>query len=206
MTTMQSRPTSTPVDQTTPTPGFPPTTPYTPPAVTPARTPATPPARTPAFRYAFAALRIGLGFIFFWAFLDKLFGFGYATPEKNAWINGGNPTKGFLANSATGPFESFYHNIAGATWTNWLFMIGLAGIGLALLTGVGMRIAAMTGTVLLLMMWSVVLPPDNNPFLDDHVVYAGVLIALALVNAGDTFGFGKFWGRTALVRKVPFLK
>ena len=207
MTTMHTRPTPTPV---TPTPPYPVVNLLTPEKATPAPTPVTPPpappVRTPAVRYAFAALRIGLGWIFLWAFLDKLFGFGFATPEKNAWINGGNPTKGFLANGATGPFESLYHNIAGATWANWLFMIGLAGIGLALITGVGLRIAATTGTVLLVMMWSVVLPPENNPFMDDHLIYAGLLIALALVNAGDTFGFGRIWGRTALVRKVPFLK
>ncbi|MGE5828023.1 MAG: hypothetical protein ACM30G_06610 [Micromonosporaceae bacterium] len=165
-----------------------------------------PPTVAPAGRYVFAALRIGLGWMFLWAFLDKLFGWGFATPEQGAWINGGHPTKGFLANAATGPFTDFYHSIAGATWTDWVFMLGLAGIGLALITGVGVRIAATTGSILLLMMWSVVLPPENNPFFDEHLLFIGVLIALALVNAGDTFGFGRMWGRTALVRKFPFLK
>ena len=70
-----------------------------------------------------------MGFTFFWAFLDKLFGLGYATPSERAWINGGSPTKGFLANSADGPFAGFYQDIAGAGWADWLFMIGLAGIG-----------------------------------------------------------------------------
>jgi len=161
---------------------------------------------TPPVRYVFAALRFALGWIFLWAFIDKVFGLGFATPEKGAWINGGSPTKGFLGNAATGPFTDFYHGIAGATWTNWLFMLGLAGLGVALITGVGMRIAATAGTALLVMMWTVVLPPENNPFMDDHLIYAGVLIALALVNAGDTFGFGKIWGRTAVVRKAPYLK
>jgi thiosulfate dehydrogenase (quinone) large subunit len=180
--------------------------PETVPGPAPVMAPKAPAPTTPAVRYVYAALRIGMGWMFLWAFVDKLFGFGYATPEKSAWINGGNPTKGFLANGATGPFTDFYHNIAGATWVNWLFMVGLAGIGLALITGIGMRLAATTGSILLLMMWTVVLPPANNPFFDEHLVFIGVLIALALVNAGDTFGFGKMWGRTALVRKYPFLK
>jgi thiosulfate dehydrogenase [quinone] large subunit len=165
-----------------------------------------PKATTPAVRYAFAGLRIALGWIFLWAFIDKLFGLGFATPDKNAWINGGNPTKGFLANGATGPFTDFYHSIAGATWANWLFMLGLAGIGIALITGVGIRLAATAGALLLVMMWTVVLPPENNPFMDDHLIYAGLLIALALTNAGDTLGLGRIWGRTPLVQKVPFLK
>jgi thiosulfate dehydrogenase [quinone] large subunit len=177
------------------------TRPEVPPTITPIPKPT-----APVVRYVFAALRIALGWIFLWAFIDKVFGFGFATAEKGAWINGGSPTKGFLGNAATGPFTDFYHGIAGATWANWLFMLGLAGLGVALITGVGMRIAAAAGTALLVMMWTAVLPPENNPFMDDHLIYAGVLIALALVNAGDTFGFGKIWGRTALVRKAPYLK
>jgi thiosulfate dehydrogenase [quinone] large subunit len=164
------------------------------------------PTRTAAVRYVAAALRLGLGFVFLWAFLDKLFGFGFATPEQGAWINGGSPTKGFLANAAAGPFTDFYHSIAGATWANWLFMVGLAGIGVALISGIGVRIAAVAGSVLLVMMWSVVLPPENNPFLDDHLIYIGVLVLIALLNAGETLGLGRLWARTSLVRKAPWLK
>ena len=147
----------------------------------------------------FAALRVVMGFTFFWAFLDKLFGLGYATPSERAWINGGSPTKGFLSNSADGPFASFYKDIAGTGWADWLFMIGLAGIGIALLLGVGMRVAAVSGALLYLMMWSVVLPPTNNPIVDEHIIGALVLIALALVHAGDTFGFGRWWKKQPIV-------
>jgi len=51
-----------------------------------------------------------------------------------------------------------------------------------------------------------VLPPENNPILDDHIIYALVLIGLALVKAGDTLGLGAMWERTALVRRFPILK
>lgn len=156
-------------------------------------------------RYVWAGLRIALGWIFLWAFLDKTFGFGFATPEARSWINGGSPTKGFLSN-ATGPFEGFYHEIAGSAWANWLFMLGLAGIGIALIAGIGMRIAAVTGGILLVMMWTASLPLDNNPFMDDHLVYAGLLAALALVGAGRTFGFGRIWEKIALVKRMPWLK
>jgi thiosulfate dehydrogenase [quinone] large subunit len=176
------------------------------PTAAPEPVPTRAPAQRAAVRYVAAGLRLGLGFVFLWAFLDKLFGFGFATPEKGAWINGGSPTKGFLANGATGPFTDFYHAIAGATWANWLFMVGLAAIGVALIAGVGLRIAAVAGSVLLVMMWSVVLPPENNPFMDDHLIYAGTLILLALLNAGDTLGLGRLWARTALVRKAAWLK
>ncbi|RGA01239.1 hypothetical protein DI270_030565 [Microbispora triticiradicis] len=47
-------------------------------------------------RYVWAAARIAIGWVFLWAFLDKLFGWGFATPAAKAWINGGSPTTGFL--------------------------------------------------------------------------------------------------------------
>jgi thiosulfate dehydrogenase [quinone] large subunit len=159
-----------------------------------------------AARYVFAGLRIALGWVFLWAFLDKTFGLGHETAEKAAWINGGHPTEGFLANAATGPFQDFYNGIAGAAWADWLFMVGLLGIGLALIFGVGIRIAAAAGGLLLVLMWTAVLPPDNNPFLDDHLIYAGLLAGLALIGAGDTLGFGKQWAKLPLVQKNPWLK
>lgn len=161
---------------------------------------------SPAVRYTLAGLRIALGWIFLWAFLDKLAGLGLATPAKNAWINGGSPTKGFLGNTVAGPFEGVYHSIAGAAWADWLFMIGLAAIGTALILGIGLRVAAAAGSLLLVLMWTAVLPPETNPFLDDHLVYAGVLVLLALTAAGDTLGLGKVWGGLPTVRRLPWLR
>jgi thiosulfate dehydrogenase [quinone] large subunit len=159
-----------------------------------------------AYRYTLAVTRLSLGWVFLWAFLDKLFGLGHETASKAAWINGGSPTEGFLANAPTGPFESFYKDIAGQTWADWLFMIGLAGIGIALILGVTMRIAAAAGVVLLVMMWSAVLPPENNPFMDDHLIYAMVLVLLAITAAGRTLGLGRMWERIPFVARHGVLK
>jgi thiosulfate dehydrogenase [quinone] large subunit len=56
-----------------------------------------------ATRYLLAGIRLALGWIFMWAFLDKLFGLGNSTPSASAWLNGGSPTKGFLGKAAAGP-------------------------------------------------------------------------------------------------------
>ena len=72
--------------------------------------------------------------------------------------------------------------------------------------GIGMRIAAASGALLLVFMWMASLPLDNNPFMDDHLVYAMVLIGLAAVHAGNTLGFGRMWARTDLVRRHPVLR
>ncbi len=121
-------------------------------------------------------------------------------------MNGGSPTKGFLSFGATGPFARFYRDIAGAAWADWLFMIGLFGIAVALLLGIGLRIAAVTGGLLYVLMWTVVLPPENNIFMDDHLINAALLAGLALIAAGDTLGIGRWWASLPVVKQNPWLK
>ncbi len=157
-----------------------------------------------AVDYVWALVRISLGFVFAWAFLDKLFGLGHSTPSARSWLNGGSPTNGFLSHS-TGPFAGFFKDLAGNTFIDWLFMLGLLGIGAALLLGIGTRFAAVAGTLLLVMMWAAVLPPASNVFMDDHLIYALVLIGLALVGAGRTLGLGRWWSETGLVKRYPWL-
>ncbi|MBE3014027.1 hypothetical protein IL992_33335 [Microbispora sp. NEAU-D428] len=156
-------------------------------------------------RYVWAAARIAIGWVFLWAFLDKLFGWGFATPAAKAWINGGSPTTGFLKGTADHTLGGLFTTLAGQAWIDWLFMTGLAGIGAALILGVGMRIAATTGGLLLLTMWAAELPLTTNPFMDEHIVYAIVLAGLALAGAGTTLGLGTWWATTPLVRRLPIL-
>ena len=168
--------------------------------------PQAPPARsTAAVRYLLAGIRLALGFVFLWAFLDKTFGLGFATTPAKSWINGGSPTGGFLG-SAKGPFASFYHTIAGTPVADVLFMSALFAIGTALILGIGMRVAAAAGALLTVMMWSAVLPPTSNPFMDDHLIYAAILIVLALLAAGNTAGLGRAWAAIPAVQRNPWLK
>ena len=170
-------------------------------------------------RRALAALRIGFGLTFLWAFFDKLLALGYATgknPETgvvdrfgpDAWINDGNPTFGFLTFGVPedNPFRETFNSIAGDAWANWLFMAGLLGIGLALTFGVGIRLAAISGAALYLLMWAASLPLENNPVIDDHLLGAVALIVFGLTLAGDTWGMGKTWAKTHLVRRFPVLR
>lgn len=153
-----------------------------------------------------AVARIALGWTFLWAFLDKTFGLGFATENADAWIRGGSPTNGFLSFATKGPLDGFYQSFAGAAWADWLFMIGLAGIGVALTLGIGMRIAAVSGAAMLVMMWSAALWPENNPFMDDHLIYAVVLAAMAFCNAGETWGLGTWWKKLPIVDRNPVLQ
>jgi len=162
-----------------------------------------------ALAYGWAGIRIALGIIFAWAFVDKVFGLGYSTPSERAWINGGNPTAGYLG-SSVGPFAGFFHAIAGDSAANVLFMFGLAAIGAALLAGVGVRIAGYAGALMMALMYASHVPwaasGATNPLIDDHVVYAIALLGLSFAHAGRTFGFGRAWSESAPVRRFPLLE
>ncbi|GAB3430108.1 hypothetical protein [Flindersiella endophytica] len=183
-------------------------------APAPSSTPDVPSTRGPG--RLLAVVRIATGFVFLWAFLDKLFGLGYATPAERSWANGGSPTKGFLSGVAVGPFESTAHSIAGTAWADWLFMLGLAGVGIAVIAGVALRVSAVAGGLMMLLMWAAEWPLDKltsggepsmstNPLIDYHIIYALVLIVVAATYAGSTWGFGKAWSRLPLVQRFPWL-
>ena len=42
--------------------------------------------------------------------------------------------------------------------------------------------------------------------MDDYLIYAAVLVLLALVGAGNTLGLGKAWAKLPIVRNHGWLK
>ncbi len=165
---------------------------------------------------ALAVLRMTTGFVFLWAFLDKTFGLGYSTPSAKAWINGASPTKGFLSSIDVGPFQSVSHAIAGTWWANGLFMVGMFAVGVALLAGVGLRVAAVAGGLIMMMMWFAEFPlaqhtstgaasGSTNPVTDYHLIYTVVLIGLAAAYAGHTWGLGRLWAKLPFVQRNRWL-
>lgn len=170
-------------------------------------------------RRGLAVLRIGFGLTFLWAFFDKLLALGFATGKSaetgtvdyfgpDAWVNGGSPTFGFLTFGVPedNPMQGFFNGMAGDAWADWLFMIGLAAIGLSLVSGIGLRITAITGGLLYALMWLASLPLANNPVIDDHLLGLVALVVIALTLAGDTWGLGKTWAKANIVRRFPILR
>lgn len=168
-------------------------------------------------------LRLAMAWLFLWPFFDKLFGLGFAVCRQDdgsidvgcdaAMINGGSPTYGFLSGATqgselgwlfawlapTGPDEITVVDVA--------FMAALFLIGTGLALGVAMRLACGGGAVLLLMMYLAgFVWPTNNPFLDEHIVYALLLVLLAAAGAGRWLGLGRWWERLGVVSRTPLLR
>lgn len=171
-------------------------------------------------RNALSLTRIAIGFIFFWAFIDKLFGFGFTTcrnPETNevevlcerAWLSGGAVTKGYLG-SSSGPLQDLFVSLGDQRWTDWAFMLGLAGVGLALILGIGTRIGAWSGVALLAMMYVSHAWPGavygTNPFLDDHIIYGLAAVGIVYVELQrQAIGLGTWWRSLEIVKKNGWL-
>lgn len=165
--------------------------------------------------YFLGILRLSMGWIFFWAFIDKLFGLGYATCAQadgtveimcsNAWISGGSPTEGFLTNATKGPFAEIFQSMAGNPIVDWLFMLGLAFVGVSLLLGIFVTLASVAGSTMLFLMFLAVLLPANNPLIDDHIVYIFLMVMFIYTNAGQYLGLGTWWAKHNVVQQHKIL-
>lgn len=165
-----------------------------------------------------ATLRVVMGTIFLWAFLDKLFGLGFATCRsaetgmiqnlcEKAWLSGGSPTSGFLMNGTQGPFGGIFESMAGNPIVDWLFMLGLLGIGIALILGIAMKVAGYSGALLMLFMYLATLFPSNHPLFDEHIVYGLLLLGFAQGEiATKCCSISKWWAQTGLVKKYKWLQ
>jgi len=157
-------------------------------------------------KLSLALLRLTMSFIFLWAFFDKLFGLGFATKPHESWLQGASPTTGYLQFGTKGPLHQIFNSLAEQQSIDWLFMMGLLFIGIALFLGIGMRVAAYSGSLLMFLIWLSLFPPENNPLIDEHIIYILVFIVLWTNHAGRTWGFGELWRKTKLVRNNKWLE
>jgi thiosulfate dehydrogenase [quinone] large subunit len=165
------------------------------------------PMRLAPAQRALSLARIALGFVFLWGFLDKCFGLGLSTPSDQAWRFGtgpGDPTYGYLT-SIDGPFAWLFNPMAGSTLVTWLYMLGMAGVGVGLMTGLAFRFSAICGALMLFMFYLSGLPLSLNPFVDDHVIEILMLVGLILLRNGRFWGASAWWEERVGAR-APFLR
>lgn len=160
---------------------------------------------SPRGQFLWALVRFAFAAAFLWTFFDKLLGLNAPTPPAEAWRAGGSPAGAHLA-AADGPLAGLFTSLAERAWVDWLFMIGLAVVGLALLLGVGLVIATAGAVLILLTSWLADLPVPGNPVLDPRVLAALVLVCLVVSGAGLRYSLAPWWRRTSVVQKVRLLR
>ena len=180
--------------------------------------------------YTFLSLtRISIGLVFLWAFFDKLIGLGFHTcrnAETNAiellcdasWLKGGHVTEGYLK-SAAGEFGGEPAGAAGQVFKgwgdfaiggfrplDWVFMLALLGVGVALTLGIGTKIAAWSAVGLLGMMYVAHFDNTNHPFIDEHITYALASVGIVYVELQrQALGLGNRYRKVGLVQRHNWL-
>jgi thiosulfate dehydrogenase [quinone] large subunit len=137
--------------------------------------------------------RFTMGWIFAYAGFHKLFtGFSSA---------------GYLGNATQGPLTGWFHSLAANATAvdviNGLVVWGEVLIGLALVFGVLTRWAAFWGAVMMFMFYISAFPPENNPFMEYHLVYIVALGILGALGAGRILGLDYFIEKLPLVKRIP---
>ncbi|MDZ7726304.1 MAG: DoxX family protein [Candidatus Campbellbacteria bacterium] len=127
-------------------------------------------------KWALTSLRVGLGWLFFYAGITKIF-----DPTWSAGV--------FLSNASTFPemYEFFAHPDV-LPIVNLLNEWGLTLLGVSLITGVLVRVSAPLGVLLMLLYYLASLDfpmvGEHSYIVNDHIIKVLALLTLVAFNAG----------------------
>ncbi len=119
---------------------------------------------------------------------------------------------GFLDHTKT--FHGIYSHFTGpgiAPALSLLVGYGHLLIGLSLLFGLMVKVSSLFGIALMLLYWTAhmdfpYISDTNNFLLDEHIVYAGVLVYLIVRHAGHVWGLDGLAEESGFIRNHPGLK
>lgn len=138
--------------------------------------------------------RVVLGWLIFYAGITKVL-----NPEWSA--------KGYLLSAKT--FSSFYAWLASDSIlpiVNFLNEWGLTLIGLSLIIGALVRLSSLFGVLIMILYYFPVLTfpkvGDHSYLVDDHIVYAVILILFVAFHAGLYYGLDKKLREIAKLRPL----
>lgn len=137
-------------------------------------------------------LRVAAGWLMFYAGITKV-------------LNPSWSAEGYLRNAKT--FPGFYQWLAGPgilPVINFVNEWGLTLLGISLILGIAVRLSSILGAALMMLYWFPVLefPHVAHGFLvDDHVIYALLLLYFAAIRAG-----GRTWGLEEWCANLPFCR
>jgi thiosulfate dehydrogenase [quinone] large subunit len=165
-----------------------------------------------------ALMRIALGLVYLWAFVSQAFGITYtnqAQPPPDApagtkatyewtfgydsskgWITSGfdySPTEAYVQNNLHGPLAFIPQNLPTGV-DDFMWMVALAGLGIALTFGIFANVAGWGGFLMNILLWLSTFPPSTNPLIDaEHVTFALAILLFMWLQASNYWGVGRWW-------------
>ncbi len=154
--------------------------------------------------YAIAVFRIMVGWLLLWGFIDKIFGLGFQTPAGQGVIDGGSPSS-FISYADGGVLADFYNGLAGNAVADIVLMAGLLLLGVALIAGVASKLSTLFTAVFLVVMYTLWVPPSDNPLIDAHIVMSVGIVAAYYLGGFEKLSLNERWKSTPLVQRFPIL-
>jgi len=140
-------------------------------------------------------VRVSMGWVMFYAGITKV-------------LNPNWSAAGYLNNAKT--FASFFKWLASPNILpviNFINEWGLTLLGISLILGIAVKISSMLGAALMLLYYFPVLTfphiGANSYIIDDHIIYALVLILLAKFSAGRIMGLDAWCSNLPICQKYP---
>ena len=151
------------------------------------------------------AIRVALGWIMLWAFLDKMFGLGFETPAGSGFVNGGSPSS-YVVYVTNGVFKDLFTSLAGNTVVDVLLLLACLGLGLSFILGFASRLSTVLMSVFLAVMFLLEVPPTDNPLIDYHVIYILAVLAVYLYGGFEKLSLNQAWVKLPVVRDFRILQ
>ncbi|MBX4215393.1 DoxX family membrane protein [Candidatus Parcubacteria bacterium] len=142
-------------------------------------------------------LRLSVGWMFLWAGATKVL--------DPSWSAAGY----LLGAKSFVPFYAWFAAPSVLPFTNVLNAWGLALVGLALVLGIAVRFASLSGIALMLLYYFALPFPYPSPYffvVDDHLIYAAALLVLAAARAGRFYGLEKWCVSLPICTRYPRLR
>lgn len=144
------------------------------------------------------ALRLAVGWTMLYAGITKIM-----DPSWSA--------AGYIAGAKTFPeFYAWFLRPDVLPITNFINEWGLALLGVSLILGIFVRLSSVLGAALMMLYYFPILQfPYPNPhsyIVDEHIIYALILLLMAAVKAGRIWGLEKWCSNLPICSRFPRLR
>jgi len=143
-------------------------------------------------KLSFLFLRLALGWFYFYAGITKVLNPSWSAKEYLEGAKNFVSFYGWLGSDEILPIVNFLNE--------W----GLTLLGISLIFGIFVRLSSFLGAVLMLLYYFVLPFPKPNPYtfiVDDHIIYAFILILFVVVKAGRFYGFDSYLSQKTWYKK-----